>query len=929
MAAESTPTWLVGSPVPPASRIGTVLGGTYRLDAFLGEGETGINYNAWHLRQKAPFAIKLLRRDLAHTHDRVLKLRNDLRALSAIPGFLPAELGFTPDGAPYLASDLLLGETLRQRLARGPLPPVEACALVLAVSRTLQAAHQAGLPHGDLRPEHIFLPSQGGRGVTPGRPVLLDGGLHHLHRREPGLWEDVPLGKLIYLAPDQVSGESEGPDPAADQFALGAILYECLTGAMAFGGGELEAVLEKLSQPPPPITTSQFDAAPELLEALSEVVARACARFPADRFPGLGEMDDELTLLCARAGLVLPEMGGETGQGPGPGQEQDRAARRRTMAHKRIAPIRKPGGPSTPATPATPAVPATPAQTASAPVLPAVAQADPEPAPAPVSGRKARARATVKVRDLSKLMEDIRAGLDPEKAIAAALAREEESAEEEPEEAPRELTEDERLIEAGRAAVLARAAAAKVARDREMAERAQREESERREARRRVLESARAEVFSRMRADLAESEKARTAEQAARREAARREAERMAAEQAEAARVEAEKAAAARREAERAEAARREAEKAEAARIEAERVAAAERAAAAQEAEKAEAARAEAVRLEAARQQAEAERQRAEEAAAAARRQAEQQAAEEEARAAAERLREAELLAERARREEEARARELSQAREAAQQAELLRVKRHTMAAQAVEQAELLRAVDDERKKQAAEAEAAAEAAADELAEQASRIKRMTRVLQAVQKVEETGEGDLVDLDDVIEEAPAEAPAPRRQTPPALPTMILPAMAQPPPGVLVDPPTLPPTPAPPQAQRPQPPAPVGRSGQQPYAGRSGPLPYPADAGPLPYPGSSGPQPPVQSVYVSPSAVYPAMQQPVMQQPVMSSDQVTGGMTRVPQPMTAGKVAMIIGATALISAILGVSGVMLWRHLSPPPAPAPSVQPLNR
>src|SRR5947209_7505457 len=106
-ADSTTPTWLLAPEVPPASRIGTQLAGTFRLDALLGEGLTGVTYNGWHLRQKTAHAIKLLRRDLVHTHERTLRLRGDLRAVAGLPGagLLAAELGFTPEGAPFLAAE--------------------------------------------------------------------------------------------------------------------------------------------------------------------------------------------------------------------------------------------------------------------------------------------------------------------------------------------------------------------------------------------------------------------------------------------------------------------------------------------------------------------------------------------------------------------------------------------------------------------------------------------------------------------------------------------------------------------------------------------------------------------------------------------------------------------------------------------------------
>ncbi len=338
MHPESTPTWLVGPEIPPTQRIGTILSGSYRLDAFLGQGMTGITYNAWHLRQKQPYAVKLLHRELQPTHERVLRLRTDLRVLSGLrrQGFLPVELSFAPDGAPFLASELLIGETLRERLARGPLPSLAAGIVIAALARALEEAHRHGVVHGDLRPENVLLPSEAGREVEAGQPVLLDAALHHLRRRPIGLDESLPLDKLAYLPPEQTSGEQDSADAAGDMFALGAILYECLTGKSAFYADELEVVYEKLSQPPAKLVLPrEVGAPPGLAEALDEVIARACARVPADRYPDMGVLLEALSDAYKRVGLPLP-----------PADErvaidtvllQNRGLRKRTVAVKKVS----------------------------------------------------------------------------------------------------------------------------------------------------------------------------------------------------------------------------------------------------------------------------------------------------------------------------------------------------------------------------------------------------------------------------------------------------------------------------------------------------------------------------------------------------------------------------------------------------------------
>ncbi|MDW8280795.1 MAG: serine/threonine-protein kinase, partial [Myxococcales bacterium] len=635
---ESTPTWLVGPEIPPAARIGTVLIGTYRLDAFLGQGATGINYNAWHLRQNAPYAIKLLRRELAHTHERMLRLRNDLRTLSRVPGVLKAELGFTPEGAPFLASDLLVGQSLRQRLLSGPLPVAEAGMVVATVARTLAQVHAAGTVHGDVRPEHIFLPAQASRGVVPGRPVLLDAGLHHLRKRGPGLDEDIPLERLRYLAPEQVAGEVDSPSPSADLFALGAILYETLTGRSAFGADQMEVVLEKLAQPPPRLALAGVPTG--LAAALDEVIARACARRPEDRFADGEALAAAVEAAFARAGVALAAALETV---PAMAEDLSRAVRRRTVVHKKVVPLRRPEPepppgplPSEEGGPSCAAQAAPPPSTAAAPASEVTPPCTSDPVPPQPSSRNRRPKATVRVRDLARLVSSVEQGQSLEEALADD--QEQEGEQEQP---PRPMSERERMLEQGRAAVLARAEAARAQRDKEQRERAERQEAARREATRRMVEAARAEVLARMRAELAEADKLRAAEREARKEAARREAERLEAARREAERLEAERAEAARREAERAEAARREAERAEAARREAERIAEQEREAERLEAERAEAARREAERLEAERLEAERwEAERAE----AARREAERAEA---ARREAERLEAERLEAER------------------------------------------------------------------------------------------------------------------------------------------------------------------------------------------------------------------------------------------------------------------------------------------
>jgi serine/threonine protein kinase len=644
MHPESTPTWLIGPEVAPSQRIGTVLSGSYRLDAFLGQGMTGVTYNAWHLRQKQPYAVKLLHRELAPSHERVAKLRHDLRLLSGLRkfGFLPVELSFAPDGAPFLASELLIGETLRARLSRGPLPSLAAGIVAQALARALGEAHKAGIAHGDLRPENVLLPTEAGRDVDAGQPVLLDAALHHLRKRPIGLDESLPLSKLVYLAPEQASGEQQTADVAGDIFALGAILYESLTGQQAFAGPELEVILEKLAEPPKKLVLArEVGAPPGLSAALDQVIAKACARDPEERYQSMGEFLKGLASAYIESGLPLPPPDERVSIDTV--QAQNRALRKRTVAVKRVVPsaplpdaeVVDPSKVLTAAAMPLPGPDEIEGDADTTEVRPAQAQAaatKPE-STVPMKRNTAKQRVlrpTRRARDLSKLVAEIEAGrLTPEQAMAMAQSGDDNSdsdeAYESTDEAPKVVAEQEQLIAEGRAAVLARAEEAKRNREQQLRERQAREKAEAQEMQRRLLDQARAETLGRMRAEWEQARASKTAASesaksqksgggtaeavpspVATKDLATQQSELLAEAQRQAQRLEEERIEAERRAAEEAERARKEAEAAEASRQEAARLEAERRAVEEKEAERAERMRQKAEREALARERAEA-----------------------------------------------------------------------------------------------------------------------------------------------------------------------------------------------------------------------------------------------------------------------------------------------------------------------------------
>lgn len=286
-------------PAPPAPPVGvgTIVGECYRLDALLGHGRLGPTYNAWHTRKKSATALTLLQRRPDPAQARLVQ--RDLRALQGLLplGFVTSELHAGGATGPFLATELLVGTTLRARLSQGPLRAPSAGLLILSLGRALEAAHRVGVVHGDVRPERVFLPTAPGRHVPAGQPVLLGAALHHL-RPTP-----TPAP---YRPPEEVAGSKRGPDAATDGFALGALLHECLSGH------------PPASPPGALVLPPQAEPQREPLQAaLQGLIAQACAVNPGDRFADLAGFLGALEQAYAAAGLVLVP-GSTRGQRPTP-----------------------------------------------------------------------------------------------------------------------------------------------------------------------------------------------------------------------------------------------------------------------------------------------------------------------------------------------------------------------------------------------------------------------------------------------------------------------------------------------------------------------------------------------------------------------------------------------------------------------------------
>jgi serine/threonine protein kinase len=282
----------VAAPNTDDPLLGQLIDGKYRLIARIGAGGMGKVYRAEQVALGRSVAVKVLdaspgHRDADPAVERRFFLEASLSAKLAHPNVITVhDYGRveSDDGARfYLVMELLEGETLHRRLQRGPtpMPAADAVAIAIEIARGLRAAHRAGLVHRDLKPANVMLvPSdEGGSAVK-----ILDFGL--VKQLEGELREDITqegtfLGSPRYMAPEQVSA---GPiDHRCDLYALGVILFQCLTGATPFDGKAAMDVLVKHINAPVPWMREKNPSV-DVSPALEAIVRRLLEKNPAARF---------------------------------------------------------------------------------------------------------------------------------------------------------------------------------------------------------------------------------------------------------------------------------------------------------------------------------------------------------------------------------------------------------------------------------------------------------------------------------------------------------------------------------------------------------------------------------------------------------------------------------------------------------------------
>lgn len=313
---------MVDGPAPAAGQsaandpfLGVAIGGRYRLEQAIGQGGMSTVYRAFDTVLERKVAVKLMHRQRAREPDQLERFRREARAMARlihphIVSVIDTGEEDLPDGvdrsddtasAPYIVFEHVEGETLKQRIRReGRLQITQALAYAIEIGRGLQAAHEHGIVHRDIKPQNVLLSAEGDAKIT-------DFGIARTLSEKGLTMGGRVLGTTDYVAPEQALGQPVTGQ--SDVYSLGVVLYEMLVGDVPFDGPTPVAVAMRHVREQLPDAQA---LRPELSAATAAVLERATAKDLARRYPDAGvlvrELEEVLAIETNRAGQTAGEV---------------------------------------------------------------------------------------------------------------------------------------------------------------------------------------------------------------------------------------------------------------------------------------------------------------------------------------------------------------------------------------------------------------------------------------------------------------------------------------------------------------------------------------------------------------------------------------------------------------------------------------------